>query len=37
MQIHTEKTFEGGIEGNLLASGGWKQGDPTNFNAALVS
>ncbi|HXO28559.1 MAG TPA: type I restriction endonuclease [Thermoanaerobaculia bacterium] len=36
MQIHTEKTFEDAIEANLLGSGGWKQGDPHDFNAELA-
>jgi type I restriction enzyme R subunit len=33
---HLEKAFEDGIEASLLASGGWKKGDPADFNAELA-
>ena len=33
---HLEKAFEDGIEAALLASGGWKKGDPAEFNAELA-
>jgi hypothetical protein len=34
--LHVEKAFEDAIEATLLASGGWKQGDPADFNAELA-
>lgn len=33
---HLEKAFEDGIEASLLASGGWKQGQPQGFDAELA-
>ena len=33
---HLEKAFEDGIETAMLASGGWKKGDPADFNAELA-
>lgn len=33
---HTEKGFENAIESSLLASGGFVQGDPNNFNRELA-
>ncbi|MCG3190808.1 MAG: DEAD/DEAH box helicase family protein [Thermoanaerobaculia bacterium] len=33
---HLEKAFEDGIEAALLASDGWKKGDPADFNAELA-
>src|ERR1035438_10514759 len=36
MPVHTEKAFENAIEAVLLDSGGWKKGDPGDFDAALA-
>ena len=33
---HLEKAFEDGIEAAMLASDGWKKGDPVDFNAELA-
>jgi type I restriction enzyme R subunit len=33
---HLERSFEDAIEASLLASGGWKKGNPSEFNAELA-
>ncbi len=33
---HLERSFEDAIEASLLASGGWKKGNPSDFNAELA-
>lgn len=35
-QIHTEKAFEEAIESHLLEEGGYKQGNPANYDKELA-